>query len=155
MVGAMSGQNETVRIIDEHTVEVTLPSKLGYERIAMECSATFARIVGFLPSRIEDLKTAVAEACLNAIEHGNKGRPEARVMVTMDFRDDTFRVCVTDEGQGIATPPREPDIEAMVENPEHTRGMGIFLIKQLVDNVKFNRMSGAGHEVTMEIKLTG
>jgi serine/threonine-protein kinase RsbW len=151
----MSETDQSIRILDDHTVEVSLPSRLGYERIAMECSATFAKIVGFLPSRIEDLKTAVAEACLNAIEHGNKGRPESRVMVTMDFRDDTFRVRVTDEGQGIATPPREPNIEAMVENPEHTRGMGIFLIKQLVDSVKFNRMEGAGHVITMEIKLTG
>jgi serine/threonine-protein kinase RsbW len=151
----MHGETEKVRVLDEHTVEVSLPSRLGYERMAMECAATFAKIVGFVSGRIEDLKTAVSEACLNAIEHGNRGQPEARVIVTMDFRDDTFRVRVADQGEGIPAPPADPDIEAMVENPEHTRGLGIFLMKQLVDSVDFSAMSGTGHVVTMEIRLTG
>ena len=38
----------------------------------------FREILGFFPERIEDLKTAVAEACLNAMEHGNQdGRMRA------------------------------------------------------------------------------
>ena len=47
-----------IRMLDEHTIEVNLPNKLGYERIAMACSASFAKIVGFHPERVEDLKTA-------------------------------------------------------------------------------------------------
>ena len=69
---------EKIRMLDERTVEVNLPNVNGYERIAMECSASFARIGGLVKERIEDLKTAVSEACLNAMEHGNKGRPESR-----------------------------------------------------------------------------
>ena len=57
----MSEQRQMVRMLDEGTVEVSLPNQLGYERIAMQCSASFAKIVGFGPERIEDLKTAVAE----------------------------------------------------------------------------------------------
>lgn len=49
-------------MLDGQTIEVSLPNKLGYERIAMECSASFARIVGFVQERVEDLKTAVSEA---------------------------------------------------------------------------------------------
>ncbi len=80
----MDARTEMIRMLDDRTVEVSLPNRLGYERIAMECSASFAKMVGFVPARVEDLKTAVSEACLNAIEHGNKGRPEARVVVTMN-----------------------------------------------------------------------
>ena len=36
------------RMLDERTVEVSLPNKLGYERIAMQCAASFAKIVGFM-----------------------------------------------------------------------------------------------------------
>ncbi len=150
----MISEREVVRIIDEHTVEVSLPSKPGYERIAMDCSGTFAKIVGFVPSRIDDLKTAVAEACLNAIEHGNKGRLGARVIVAMNFRDDTFTVSVVDEGKGIPALPQEPNIEKMMESEQLTKGLGIFLIKQLTDRVRFNQMTTQGHMVTMEIKLT-
>ena len=80
----------------------------------MECSASFAKMAGLGPERIEDLKTAVSEACLNAMEHGNKLRPEARVVITMKYEDDDFRVSVMDEGDGIKRIP-EPDIKKKVE----------------------------------------
>jgi len=150
--------NKFVRMLDEHTIEVSLPNKLGYERIAMSCSATFAKIVGFLPERVEDLKTAVSEACLNAMEHGNLNHPEKRVLVTMDYKDHIFRVSVMDQGEGMGnTPeiPKEPDIEKKIEALETPRGLGMFLIKQLVDQVEYNKITDEGHMVRMVLKLTG
>ncbi len=97
---------EKIRMLDKRTVEVNLPNVSGYERIAMECSASFAKIGGLVKERIEDLKTAVSEACLNAMEHGNKGRPDARVVVTMYLGDKDFKVSVMDEGDGIAMIPQ-------------------------------------------------
>ena len=150
----MRQESELVKRLDEHTIEVSLPNKLGYERIAMECSASFAKIVGFVPERIDDLKTAVSEACLNAIEHGNKGRHEARVIVTMNFEDNTFSVCVQDQGSGIKGPLKEPDIVKKVRMLEPPKGYGIYLIKKLMDHVEFSRMTRGGHFVRMSIKLT-
>ncbi|MGD9231894.1 MAG: ATP-binding protein [Desulfobacterales bacterium] len=149
---------EAVRMLDEHTIEVNLPNKMGYERIAMACSATFAKIVGFLPERIEDLKTAVSEACLNAMEHGNLNRPDKRVLITMDYKDHIFRVTVMDQGEGMGNSqeiPEEPDIEKKIENLQTPRGLGMFLIKQLVDQVEYNQMTDEGHMVRMVLKLTG
>jgi serine/threonine-protein kinase RsbW len=143
-----------VRMLDERTVEVSLPNKLGYERIAMQCSASFAKIVGFGPERIEDLKTAVSEAILNAMEHGNKCSPDKRVIVSMNYEDEVFSVTVMDEGVGIEQLPEEPDIEKKMETLKTPRGLGIFLIKQLVDQVEFNKLTNEGHMVRMEIKLT-
>lgn len=150
--------NKFVRMLDEHTIEVNLPNKLGYERIAMSCSASFAKIVGFLPERVEDLKTAVSEACLNAMEHGNLNHPEKRVLVTMDYKDHTFRVSVMDQGEGMANSPEIPeehDIENKIEQLKSPRGLGMFLIKQLVDQVEYNKMTDEGHMVRMVLKLTG
>ena len=140
-------------MLDGQTIEVSLPNKLGYERIAMECSASFARIVGFVQERVEDLKTAVSEACLNAIEHGNKGRPEARVIVTMSFDDDTLSVSVKDDGVGMFELPEEPDIKERIEKLEPLRGLGIYLMKKLVGHVEFNQMTQDGHVVRMTMKL--
>ena len=150
----MGKPKEMIRMLDDRTVEVSLPNRLGYERIAMECSASFAKMVGFVPARIEDLKTAVSEACLNAIEHGNKGRPDARVVVTMNYEDDAFNVSVMDEGNGITDMPKEPEIEQKIEKLEPPRGLGIYLMKQLTDQVDFNA-EGDGHVVRMVIKLRG
>jgi len=138
--------------VDNETIQVSLPNMLGYERIAMDCSASLARIVGFVPEQVEDLKTAVSEACLNAMEHGNKNQPEKRVIVKMAYRDGIFIVSVMDEGQGMATAPElmsEPDIVKKIERLETPRGLGIFLIKQLVDHVEFDQVTDEGHMVRM------
>jgi serine/threonine-protein kinase RsbW len=144
-----------VRRLNSHAVEVSLPSSLGYERIAMDCSASFAKMAGFARDRIEDLKTAVAEACLNAIEHGNKGHPDTRVLVTMNFMDDRFSVSVKDNGKGIPLLPKDKAVMESIEKLEPPEGLGTFLIKQLVDEVEFNNVTADGHEVKMVIKLTG
>ena len=143
-----------VRRLDDRTIEVSLPSRLGYERIAMDCSASFAKMAGFAPERIEDLKTAVAEACINAIEHGNKGHPDTRVLVTMNFKDDRFSVSVKDGGDGILRLPRDRTVMRTIEKLQPPKGLGTFLIKQLVDEVEFNHMTKDGHAVKMVIKLT-
>lgn len=143
-----------VRRLNKRTVEVSLPSKYGYERIAMDCSASFAKIVGFAPGRIEDLKTAVAEACINAIEHGNQGHPDTRVLVSMNFKDDIFSVSVKDGGDGIKKLPKDQAVMQQIEKLEPPKGLGLYLIKQLVDEVEFNDMTKDGHAVKMVIKLT-
>jgi len=150
----MGELDKMVRRLDERTVEISLPNRMGYERIAMNCSASFARIVGFASERIEDLKTAVSEACLNAIEHGNKGRPDTRVFVTMDFNDDIFSVSVEDEGDGIPELPKDEVVMQKIEELKPPTGLGIYLIKQLVDQVEFNATTNDGHAVRMVIKLT-
>ena len=149
----MNNEGAMITMNDERTVEVNLPTKLGYERIAMACSASFARMVGFVPERIEDLQSSVAEACINAMQHGNKGKPDARVVVNMNFRDDTFIVSVVDEGNGMPDIPEFAGVVKVIEEEEPVRGLGVFMIQRLVDNVIFNQMTPEGHKVTIEIKL--
>ena len=135
-------------------VEVTLCNQLGYERIAMECSASFAKIFGCPADRIEDLKTVVAEAALNAMEHGNQGRANAKVTIFMDFKDDIINVAVIDEGNGIREFPPKPDITRIIDNMDPPNGFGLFLIKQLTDQVEFARRTDGGHVVKMAIKIS-
>ena len=140
--------------LNPHAVEVTLCNQLGYERIAMECSASFAKIFGCPADRIEDLKTVVAEAALNAMEHGNQGRANAKVTLFMDFKDDIINVAVIDEGNGIREFPPKPDIARIIDNMDPPIGFGLFLIKQLTDQVEFARRTDGGHVVKMAIKIS-
>jgi anti-sigma regulatory factor (Ser/Thr protein kinase) len=119
----------------------------------MACSASFAQMMGLPPERIEDLKTMVAEAAINAMLHGNKGRPDARVTVSMNCQDDTINVTVMDEGDGIKEFPPKPDIEKIIAELESPVGFGLFLISQLADQVEFNQVTDAGHVVKMAIKM--
>jgi len=138
--------------VNERTIEVILPNQIGYERIAMSSSASFAKMFGFSRARIEDLKTVVAEAAVNAMQHGNKGRPDARVTIRMNLKDDTIYVTVTDDGEGIKKIYPKPDIDRIIDNLDPATGFGIFLIKQLVDEVDFNIRTEKGNGLRMAIK---
>jgi len=137
---------------DERSIEVILPNQIGYERIAMSSSASFAKMFGFSPERIEDLKTVVSEAAVNAMQHGNKGRPDARVTIRMNLKDDTMYVTVTDGGEGIQKIHPKPDIDRIIDNLDPATGFGLFLIKQLVDDVDFNIRTEKGNGLRMAIK---
>jgi serine/threonine-protein kinase RsbW len=134
----MTEKREMVKLLDERTIQVSLPTRIGYERIAMECSASFARMVGFVQERIEDLKTAVSEACLNAMEHGNKGRSEARVVVTLNFNENVLNIYVKDEGDGVHGIPEDMVVQERLEKLDIERGLRFYLMKRLVDQVDFN-----------------
>lgn len=138
---------------NEQTVEVILPNKMGYERIAMACSASFAKIFGLAPERIEDLKTVVGEAAINSMQHGNKGRPDARVTVTLKYEDNAITVWVRDEGGGIKKLLPDPNIERIIDNLDPPIGFGTYFIKQLVDHVEFNEITDKGTALKMVIKV--
>ncbi len=143
-----------IQASDEHSIEVNLPSKIGYERIAIASSAALAKMGGVPAARVEDLKSAVAEACINAMQHGNQWRLEARVVVKMNLSDDRVVISVTDQGDGINEIPEYPGILKIIEENASPRGLGVFMIQQLVDEVKFNQSADGGHTMTMEIRLT-
>ncbi len=142
------------QILDEQTIEINLPSKIGYERVAMASLAALARMGGLASARIEDLKSAVAEACINAMQHGNKWRPEARVVVHMNLSDDRFIISVSDQGGGIPEVPEYPGVTKIIEENASPRGLGVFMIQHLVDEIRFNEAADGGHTMRMEIRLT-
>lgn len=125
-------------MINENSVEVRLPSRLGYERIAMGTAASMAKLMGFSEDRIQDLKTAVAEACINAIEHGNQMNASVPVGVILSMpHPGELEVKVLDDGTGMNTPAPKPDIDRKMTGEERARGMGMFLIQSLVDEVEW------------------
>lgn len=141
--------------LEDKTVEVTVASELGYERIARACAASFARMIGFPTERIEDIKTVVAEAVINAMQHGNKESRDAKVAVSMNYKDDTLHIAVTDSGDGISKLPPKPNIDRIIENIDPPVGFGTFIIRQLADKVEFNEMTDGGHVVKMAINFKG
>jgi serine/threonine-protein kinase RsbW len=124
------------------TVEVRLPSRLGYEKVAMSTAAAVAKLMGFRADRIEDLKTAVAEACINAIEHGNRLNEKLSVGVVLSAGVDALEVKVIDDGKGMRGQPVKPDIDRKMHGQEDPRGLGMFLIQALVDEAEWVAGSG-------------
>jgi serine/threonine-protein kinase RsbW len=136
------------------SVEVRLPSRLGFEKVAMGTAASVAHLMGFPPDRIEDLKTAVAEACINAIEHGNHLNEKLSVVVILSATADQLEIKVVDNGTGMEKQPPTPDIDRKIHGEEDSRGMGMFLIQALVDEAEWvHDTKGKGSYVRLVIRL--
>lgn len=135
------------------TIELHIPSRLGYEKIAMNTAASTARIMGFSDERVEDLKTAVAEACINAMEHGNKFDESLSVGVILSMNDDSLEVKVVDTGTGTHGHGTAPDIDRKMHEQEKARGMGMFLIQALVDEAEWVSSPPTGSYARMVIRL--
>jgi len=134
-------------------VQVRLPSELGYEKVAMSTAASVASLMGFSADRIEDLKTAVAEACINAIEHGNRFNNCLTVGVVLSSTDDQLEVKVIDDGSGVHDIPLAPNIDRKVLGEEDPRGMGMFLIESLVDKAEWHKGPPGKSFVRLIIRL--
>jgi anti-sigma regulatory factor (Ser/Thr protein kinase) len=134
--------------------EFSVPSEPGNERLAMETVAEAVRDLDIRGENLERLKTAVAEATMNAMEHGNKYRSEVPVEVLVEVVDRDLVVSITDSGSG--PPPAQagdvPDLEAKLEGMQTARGWGLFLIKSMVDEMNITGEDGH-HTVELVVHL--
>jgi serine/threonine-protein kinase RsbW len=125
------------------------PEYVGLVRMVVASVAAERRDLD--DDRVADLKLAVSEACTNAIEAHESGPVNERVVVRCFEDTERFEVRVEDRGTGFdpdALPTHPP-----VTDParlEHERGLGIPLIRALVDEVEFDS-SPAGTSVRMVV----
>jgi serine phosphatase RsbU (regulator of sigma subunit)/anti-sigma regulatory factor (Ser/Thr protein kinase) len=116
--------------------EMKIASEPGNERQAMEQVGQAVQVLNLPERRLEKLKTAVAEATMNAMEHGNKYQPDVPVTIQVLISEAALMVRIRDQGNGKPiVEPHTPDIEAKLAELQSPRGWGLFLIKNLVDDV--------------------
>jgi anti-sigma regulatory factor (Ser/Thr protein kinase) len=117
-------------------VEFSLASQLGNEREAMRRIGQAVEELHLSQVALDRLNTAVAEATMNAIEHGNKNRPELPVDIWLRVSPTALSVRITDQGGDQPIPePEAPNLEAKLAGLQTPRGWGLFLIKNLMDEM--------------------
>jgi len=130
----------------------TLNSTSGNEREAMVRVAPIAAGLGLNGERLERLKTAVSEAVMNAIEHGNQGDPDLPVHVSVLADSERIIVRIRDQGGGRSIPdPVIPNLEAKLAGEQSPRGWGLFLIEKMVDAM---RTSTDDQHHTIELEMS-
>lgn len=140
--------------IPKTVVEISIPSQLGYEKIVRALIASLAAGIGFTSERVADIQTAVSEACINAIEHGNLNRADLRITVICTISTRRLEVVICDRGLKHAPMP-EPTpatIEQKLSGLARPRGMGLMLIHELVDESGFlPQRRGKGNRFRMTL----
>jgi anti-sigma regulatory factor (Ser/Thr protein kinase) len=141
--------NDTARLLDEFEI----PSLPGKELLAIErVTAAVADCV--LPEeQLERLSTAVGEATMNAIEHGNNNAAEVPVCVRVLLADEKLLVQITDRGTARIPIVEAPDLEMKLAGRQSPRGWGLFLIQHMVDELRQTNDADS-HTVELVMHLT-
>jgi serine/threonine-protein kinase RsbW len=127
-------------IADSSTVRLDLESRPQTLTIVRAMLSGIADLLTIDPELLDDLKTAISEACNNVVLHAYDGQPGP--MVVRLFADaQGIRVTVQDEGVGM------PSVGHSSDRPD---GIGISVIRALADDVQFNRGHNGGTEVRMD-----
>ncbi len=145
----------------------TLASESGNERLALARVAGTVQGLGLSEARLERLKTAVAEATMNAIEHGNGNRPEIPVEVEVTQTGEEIVVAISDQGgenhAGAGPGPgagdgagdhEEPDLAMKLDGEQSPRGWGLFLIRNMVDAMHVTT-DGQRHTIWLTMRTGG
>jgi serine/threonine-protein kinase RsbW len=142
----------SMRGTEKVAVELDIPSRIGMLETADVLVGHLATTAGFDLDSSQAIQTALHEALLNAIVHGNDEDETRRVNVELAARAGGLDVRVRDEGPGF-DPTRVPDPLAP-ENLSKSSGRGIFLMRMLMDEVAFRCRADGGMEVTMRKRLS-
>ncbi|HZU11340.1 MAG TPA: SpoIIE family protein phosphatase [Chloroflexota bacterium] len=133
----------------------TVSSVPGNERIVMDRVAEAAAGLDLPETTLEQLKTAVAEATMNAMEHGNHYQEDMPVAVEVLHAADDLIVRITDQGEPyIPENPEIPDLDAKLAGLQSPRGWGLFLIQNMVDEMNVTN-DDSGHTIELIVHLKG
>ncbi len=120
-------------------IELEIPARAEFVALArLVVSALASSDSNLADERIDDLKLAVSEACTNAIEAHDAAGSDERVLVRCKADVDALEVCVEDRGHGFdpGLLPNHPPVTDP-DRLKFERGLGIPLIRALVDEVEF------------------
>jgi serine/threonine-protein kinase RsbW len=108
---------------------------------------------GLKPNDVFAFKLAVDEICANIIQYGYAGREPGLLSLSFTAEAGMARLIIRDDGKYF--PPsqaKSPDLEASLEDRE-IGGLGIFFVRELMDNVTYNRTEQNFNQLILEKKI--
>ncbi len=130
---------------------IIIPSSLNFLREVDEFVEEKLRAQGIEPSLVTDIAISVTEVVTNAVAHGNKNNPDKKV--TVSVKVDKKQVTIRVEDQGGGFDPQHLANPLAEENLLKDAGRGIFIVKSLMDEVKFEMNSKSGTTVILKKNL--
>jgi serine/threonine-protein kinase RsbW len=133
-------------------VTLALPMVPEMEIEASKTATAIAESIRMSPDRIDEVRMAVVEACINALEHSHSSDQEVFVtfQVLGDPDPERLRIMVKDHGIGFS-PDVEPPPPSGKTGPVRKRGWGLKIIRGLMDEVEIH--SGADGTTVVMCKM--
>jgi serine/threonine-protein kinase RsbW len=137
----------------ERKFTLQVPSSTENLALIREFVTTVGRQAQFEEAEISNLELAVDEACANVIEHAYGHDITKEVVVRAIFDDETLQISVIDEGLGFDPNKTPQDSVEQLIHDRKSGGLGIRLIKKLMDEVSYEIMPGQKNELHMTKKI--
>lgn len=125
-------------------IELKLPSQMAYLGVPDAVLLELGSDLDWPRPLVEELGTAVVEACTNAMEHGNNLDADSPIEIHMDVSEDRIEVAVLDGGPGFDYGAWKPVEDIMSE-----RGRGILIIREFTDELSYDRTDDGRFRVRM------
>ena len=129
-------------------VELHIPCDPRYIGIARLVTTGVGASAGLYVEVIDDLKVVVSEACTNVIEHAFADRDltegPAEVILRFRLRANALQIEVEDYGVGFDPEQIE---QPQLGKPSFDGGLGLFLMRQLTDELEIQSAPGSGTKV--------
>lgn len=138
------GKLKTKNKIDK---ELKITSKTENLSLIREFIQSAAFQVGMKPGVTEDIMLAVDEACTNIIKHAYKSFPDGEILLKLKYSDHKLTITIIDYGNSFH-PENVPDPDLQKYYRQHrVGGLGMYLMKTLMDEVKYISVPGKYNEV--------
>ncbi len=135
-------------------ISKTIPSRTDNLLEVRDFVSDAAKQFGFSDEDIANIVLAVDEACTNIIKHAYQYAPDKEISVSIVRNNGTFEVRIKDNGKNFdPNVLRPPDLK---QNLSHHRrgGLGVYLMKKLMDKVEYHFTEGKSNEVSLVKYLT-
>jgi serine/threonine-protein kinase RsbW len=133
----------------EKQFELKIPNQTDNLDLIRDFVGKVSGKVGFTEDDIDKIRIAVDEACTNVIKHAYEQEGEDHIGIIIKIDYSKLTIVVTDRGKGFNPKSLElPDMETYLAELR-VGGLGIYLMKTLMDEVNYTIKPGVGNEVRM------
>ncbi len=137
----------------EKTFSLQVPSSTENLALIREFVTTVGAQAGLAEIEIAKLELAVDEACANVIEHAYGHDASKEVTVSANFDGDSITFEIVDTGRGFdPSQIKQEELESLIAKRKDG-GLGMRLIKTLMDEVQYEMIPGLKNELRMTKRI--
>lgn len=115
-------------------VDLNIPTLPEMELTATRTAEAVGAFMRLDADKIEEVKMALIEACINAIEHSQS--EDGRINISFDIGEDELRITICDHGKGFDVRQAREELRRRRDRGERRRGWGLTIMEELMDDVQ-------------------
>ena len=117
----------------DSNVDLSIPMQPDMEVIATSVAESIGTFIGLDHNKVDEIKIAVVEACINAFEHSKSA--DQRISVSFSMDEKGLMISINDGGDGFDMDDAMAKIAEKRSEGIGDRGWGLTLIHELMDEV--------------------